>query len=252
MPDEWGGEMLLLLCGRGDMFAVEVLMLGGEWAEEGSSSLFRSSWWWWWWCWCCCCCWWGCWWCSMGSLGGLVWDNGPVSSTRPLTFSASATLSNAANWSWATFTSPRYMYSRIAFISEYFTSFSTTTGCLQGSSVKRDWKYDEHAASTILWHLTEVPPSQARVTSVNASLRRSSSNTASRLVRWLFHLRQYCCVVLPILLLVKGAVPKRLDFLQKWPTAVIPAVCCNSATQCWGSCVWNQASTATVSESHAH
>lgn len=101
------------------------------------------------------------------------------------------------------------MYSRIAFISEYFTSFSTTTGCLQGSSVKRDWKYDEHAANTILWHLTEVPPSQARVTSVNASLRRSSSNTASKLVLWLFHLRQYCCVALPILLLVKGAVPKR-------------------------------------------
>lgn len=40
------------------------------------------------------------------------------------------------------------------------------------------------------------------------------------------------------------------DFLQKWSTAVTPAVCCNSGTQCWGSCVWEQASAIIVSESH--
>lgn len=55
-------------------------------------------------------------------------------SAKPLTLSRSAVLRKAGNWSWATFTSPAYMNSKIACRWAKGTSFRMMIGCLDGFS----------------------------------------------------------------------------------------------------------------------
>ena len=111
-------------------------------------------------------------------------------SARPFTFRRSAVFRNCGSWScnmfdefwvllflvfeptWATFTSPAYMNSKIAVKCWNGTSLRMMIGCLAGFSSRRDLKYGLHAERIILCAL-QLWPSEAIVTSVKdfSSLR---------------------------------------------------------------------------------
>jgi len=113
-------------------------------------------------------------------------------SARPFTLSLSAVLRNCGSWSWATFTSPAYINSRMAVRCWNGTSFKMMMGCLAGFSSNRALKYGLQADKIILWAL-QLCPSQARVTSVKDFSSLRCLNEATMLVWKSFHLRQNCC-----------------------------------------------------------
>jgi len=118
----------------------------------------------------------------------IVWG----ASANPLTLSRSAVFRNAGSWSWATFTSPAYMNSKMAVRCWNGTSFKIMIGCLAGFSSRRALKYGEHADRTILCAL-HVCPSQASVTSVNDFSSRRCLKEETMFVWKSFQRRQNCC-----------------------------------------------------------
>jgi len=118
----------------------------------------------------------------------MVWG----ASAKPLTLSRSAVFRNAGSWSWATFTSPAYINSKIAVRCWNGTSLRIMIGCLAGFSSRSALKYGEHAERTILCAL-HVCPSQANVTSVNDFSSRRCLKEETMFVWKSFQRRQNCC-----------------------------------------------------------
>lgn len=114
-----------------------------------------------------------------------------LTSARPFTLSLSAVLRKAGRSAWDTFTSPAYIYSKMACRWLNGTSFKMIIGCLDGFSSSRALKYGEQADNTILCAL-QVCPSHANVTSVKLFSSRRCLNEDTILLWNSFHRKQNC------------------------------------------------------------
>lgn len=99
---------------------------------------------------------------------------------NPLICRDSAALSKLWSFSWWMLTSPLYINSTSAVISQKRISFRKIIGCGLGFSVSNFSKYVEHADSIILWHLI-VFPSHQSVASTKCSADRSLVNIETML-----------------------------------------------------------------------